>query len=144
MDLLYPPFLEALLNLQMECRLLGSSYKIYSGHRPFDEQRVLYEKYLAGGPKAAPAGLSAHNYGLAVDCARLLPSGKLSWDSADYKILEDTVEKHGLITGKSFNDQPHVQWPNVVSGKELWPLKIAYSKAPGSETEKLKVVWDGL
>lgn len=37
------------------------------GYRSLEEQAALYVKYQAGGPRAAPAGRSAHNYGLAVD-----------------------------------------------------------------------------
>lgn len=142
MDLLYPPFLGALLDLQMECKLLGSPYKVYSGHRQFDEQRQLYYKYLDGGPKAAPPGLSAHNYGMAVDCALLLPDGKLSWLGEHYETLEKTAEKHGLVTGKAFGDRPHVQVPNYVTGTQLWPLKTVYNRTPGTELEKLKAVWN--
>lgn len=140
LDLLYPPFLEALLNLLMECHLQGSSYKVYSGHRGFDEQTELYEKHLQGGPRAAPAGLSAHNYGMAIDCARLV-AGKLSWDPSDYKVLEETVGKHGLITGASFNDRPHVQWPGYVNARQLLPLKALYASVQGGMADQLKAVW---
>lgn len=143
LDLLYPPFLEALLNLLMECHLKGSSYKVYSGSRSFDEQTELYEKHLQGGPRAAPAGLSAHNYGLAIDCARLV-AGKLSWDSADYKMLEETVSKHGLITGAPFNDRPHVQWPAYVNARQLLPLKALHASVQGDAADKLKAVWSFL
>ncbi len=144
LDLLYPPFLEALLDCLMECHLLNSSYKVYSGHRPFEEQEELYKKHLQGGPRAAPPGLSAHNYGLAIDCARIV-AGKLSWDAKDYAEMEATAPKHGLITGKSFNDQPHVQFPGYVTGAQLLPLKALYSgMTQGDELSKLKLVWETL
>lgn len=142
MDRLYSPFLEAVLALQAECVASGYSYKVYSGHRPFDEQQALYEAHLKGAPRAAPPGLSAHNYGLAVDCARLLPDGKLSWDA--YEVLEMLVSKHGLVTGKSFGDRPHLQWPGYVSGAQLRPLKVIYEAASGTELDKLKAVWQTL
>lgn len=41
--------------------------KAISGHRTYAEQAELYRKYLAGGPQAAPAGHSNHNFGLAID-----------------------------------------------------------------------------
>src|SRR5688572_3401312 len=91
LDRLYPTFLEALLNCITECRMLGVDYKVYSGHRSFDEQAKLYTAYLKGGNRAAPPGLSSHNYGLAVDCARRMPDKKLSWDAKDYRVLLATL-----------------------------------------------------
>lgn len=41
--------------------------RIISGTRTQAEQQALYQKYLAGGPQAAPPGHSNHNFGLAVD-----------------------------------------------------------------------------
>lgn len=139
---LYPPFLGELLNCLSECQMLGYPYKCYSGYRATDEQRKLYEAYLAGGAKAAPAGLSAHNYGLAVDCALLEPSGRLTWDKDKYETLIKVIPKHNLISGQSFGDLPHVQYPGYVSGAQLLPLKSVYNAANGNETSKLKAVWE--
>lgn len=141
LDYLYPPFLEALLSAVAECKMLGYPYKCYSGFRSTDAQRILHEAYIAGGPRAAPAGLSAHNYGLAIDCALLLPTGKLSWAEKDYEMLLKILPKHGLLSGKAFKDLPHVQWPGYVTGKQLLPLKSMYNAATGSELVKLKAVW---
>jgi peptidoglycan L-alanyl-D-glutamate endopeptidase CwlK len=144
LDYLYPPFLEELLSLLAECRMMGYDYKCYSGFRATDEQRKLYEAYLAGGAKAAPAGLSAHNYGLAVDCARVVGSGKLSWAKEDYGMLLKVLPKHHLVSGASFSDLPHVQWPDYVSARQLLPLKQAYNVSKGTEPERLKAVWKTL
>lgn len=142
LDYLYPSFLERLLNLLAECRGFGYEYKCYSGFRATDEQRKLYEAYLAGGARAAPAGLSAHNYGLAVDCARVVVGGKLSWAKEDYSKLLELVPKHALVSGASFGDMPHVQFPGLVSAHELLPLKALYNLEVGKpELERLKAVW---
>lgn len=144
LDLLYPPFLEALLNCLVECRMLGVDYKVYSGHRPTDEQAKLYELHLKGGPRAAPPGLSTHNYGLAVDCAKRLHNGKLSWDGKDYDTLLAVLPKHGLKSGKSYNDLPHINWPKYERARELLPLKVVYNATQGDELTKLKAVWEKL
>jgi peptidoglycan L-alanyl-D-glutamate endopeptidase CwlK len=141
LDLLYPPFLEALLNCLTECRMLGVDYKVYSGHRPTDEQAKLYEIHLKGGPKAAPPGLSAHNYGLAVDCAQRLPNKKLTWDIKSYDTLLTVLPKHGLLSGKAYNDLPHINWPEYESARQLLPLKVVYNATVGDEPTKLKAVW---
>lgn len=144
LDYLYPLFLEKLLDALTECRLLGYNYKCYSGYRSHDEQRKLYEAYLAGGSRAAPAGLSAHNYGLAVDCARIVEGGKLSWDPEHYDTLLKILPKHSLMSGRNFKDLPHVQWPSHVTGKDFLKLKTVYNAASGDELSRLKAVWEFL
>ena len=70
LDLLYPPFLEKALALLATCREKGTDYVAYSGYRPFAEQDTLYKAFKAKtGGIAAPPGLSAHQYGLAMDVA---------------------------------------------------------------------------
>jgi len=66
----------------VDARLTNSIYSwaVVQGLRSEDEQRALYEKYLAGGPLAAKPGHSPHEHGLAVDVAQILPDGHLSWD----------------------------------------------------------------
>ena len=70
------------------------------GYASIDEQNVLYQKYLNGGPLAAPPGKSAHNWRLAMDFARLMV-GKEIWDynSADWKRIEDKVDAHPRLHG---------------------------------------------
>jgi peptidoglycan L-alanyl-D-glutamate endopeptidase CwlK len=121
--------------------MLGYRYKCYSGYRSHDEQRKLYEAYLAGGAKAAPPGLSAHNYGLAIDCALISKAGTLSWSGGDYETLLKVLPKHNLLSGRTFSDTPHVQWPGYVDGRQLLPLKKRYNAANGNELEKLIAVW---
>lgn len=144
LDYLNPAFLERLLNLLAEASLLGIQYKIYSGYRSHDEQRVLYKLYMGGGSKAAPPGLSAHNYGLAIDCGRLLADKTVSWKDADLDPLKDLCVKHNLIWGGTFGDKPHVQLPHYVTASQLLPLKKLWANVQGDELEKLKKVWASL
>ena len=132
LDLLFPPFVEKLLAALAACQTRGQDYYAISGFRPWDEQARLWAKFQAGGPRAAPAGLSAHNYGLAVDLA---PDGdpnkaglQPDWSDAKYTILGEEAQKAGLVWGASFNDKPHVQWPGFVSGVELGALKTVWTK----------------
>jgi hypothetical protein len=46
---------------------LPELWLVTHGYRGLEEQGALYAKYKAGGPKAAPPGLSPHNYGLATE-----------------------------------------------------------------------------
>lgn len=149
LDLLYPPFFERLLNVLAACRARGSDYYVTFGFRSWAEQHQLRALYLAGkGGKAAPAGLSAHNYGIAVDLA---PDGDLKrpglqpvWTDAAYVVLGEEVKRVGLVWGASFGDKPHVQWPGFVNGKELSVLNDMWKVAKGNTVARLKTVWEYL
>lgn len=107
------------------CQISGYKWRVVQAFRTFEEQDKLYKAYKAApsrAAKAAPAGLSYHNYGLAVD---VLPM------SDDFKAIEqiskdswETVgivaSHHGLVWGMSFGDRPHVEWhPNGNTVKTL-------------------------
>ncbi len=144
LDYLNPTFLQRVLDLLVEAKLSGSIFKVYSGYRSMDEQRVLYQLHVQGGPLAAPAGLSAHNYGLAVDMALLKPDGTVSWLDADLAPLAELCAKHQLDWGGHFGDKPHVGMLSYVTGPQLLPLKAIYNLAQGDELTKLKEVWQNV
>jgi len=98
--------------------LTNSPYTWYvlEGYRSPERSAKLYADYIAGkGPRAAPAGKSAHNFGLAVDvvldcdpAVGLQPS----WDLklAGWAWLKAASIKHPrLKNGWSFNDWPHIE-----------------------------------
>jgi len=97
---------------------------IYSGSRDFAEQWELRKKFLAGGPLAAKPGESWHNYKRAVDAVPITPTGVAAWDSPQYFLIKDLAVKHGLKSGYSFGDKPHLYND---SGASLWLLKQASS-----------------
>jgi hypothetical protein len=55
------------LNALNYARSHGWSGTVISGYRTYAEQAALYQRYLAGGPIAAPPGTSSHERGEAVD-----------------------------------------------------------------------------
>ncbi len=88
------------------------SWVVTFGYRSIEEQRALYLKHLAGGPLAAPPGQSAHNWGLAIDCAVVLPSGKYSWGESgpEFPWLWEAVRQSPRMhSGHEFHDDDHVQ-----------------------------------
>lgn len=99
--------------------LLGRSpftWVVTYGYRSLAEQASLYEKYQAGGPRAAPPGESAHNYGLAVDVVLDLepdvPGLQPSWDTSKpgWVWLFNAVAAHPrLKSGASFGDGGHIE-----------------------------------
>jgi D-alanyl-D-alanine carboxypeptidase-like protein len=103
--------LEALLDK------LPETWYILQGYRSIEESNALYAAYMAGkGPRAAPGGKSAHNFGLAVDVVLDADSEKPglqpSWDNhmPAWLALKDRVEAHPrLHSGAAFNDWPHIE-----------------------------------
>lgn len=99
--------------------LLGNSkysWFVTFGYRSLAEQDDLYKKYLAGGPKAAPPGKSAHNFGLAVDVVLDVdpdkPGLQPSWNIklAGWIWLFASILKHPrLKSGVTFGDGGHIE-----------------------------------
>lgn len=101
--------------------LASSSYtwEVRYGFRSLEEQDALYRKYQAGGPRAAPPGRSAHNFGLAVDVV-------LDGDPQKPGIQPDWVTTHSgwlwlkaksiphptLRTGWKYADYGHIEAVN--------------------------------
>lgn len=146
LDLIYPPYLERLLILKARCIARGAKYITTYGFRTWGESHQLYLAYLKGGPRAAPAGLSAHNYGLATDEALVLkesPKRVVGFKPEDFVILGEEAEKLGLVWGGRFRDAPHVNWPGFTSGEELKePLRIWRTSPSLPVPERLRKVWD--
>ena len=76
--------------------------------RTFAEQAALRRKYEAGGPRAAPAGKSWHNYKCACDIVFIV-NGKAKWDTKYYTGI---IRKHFLkydLENYIKNDSGHFQ-----------------------------------
>ena len=81
------------------------------GIRTHAEQAVLYQRYLRGGPKAAPPGLSLHQYGLAVD----VYAGSVVRNKFRYDANQDKIRAIFLGAGLEgvSGDPPHFQYPGA-------------------------------
>ena len=151
LDRCYFPFVERAILVLAACRARGQDYFPTFGFRSFRQQEQLYQAWReAKGGKAAPPGLSAHNYGLAWDlCAdgdRDRGGLQPSWDLKRYKILGEETERLGLVWGGRFGDSPHIQWPGFVNGEQLRQLKNLWVKYPdhASDAQKLLSIWSYL
>lgn len=100
--------------------LLGASpyaWVVTYGFRSMAEQKALHDKFLDGGPLAAPAGRSAHNFGLAVDVAINVDGKIVSWseNGPEFPWLWAACAKHPrLRSGHTFPpqapaDDDHIQ-----------------------------------
>lgn len=100
-------------------QFLGESpytWYVVSGYRSLKDQQLLYDKYKAGGPKAAPPGKSAHNYGKAIDVVLDAdpdqPGLQPSWNTklAGWVWLKAKSIAHPRLKGGwSFSDWPHLE-----------------------------------
>jgi len=111
---LWPPFAAAVRYLDAWCQFYGLTMVIVSGYRSTQEQTQLYaqgrtqaeilnrtKKFGQGGSVTdAPPGLSAHNYGLAVD---------LDTESLDFASVKQLAQQIGF--GTVSWDPAHIEWP---------------------------------
>ena len=67
---------------------MGCDYIAISGTRTWEEQQELRRKYLKGGPKAAPAGYSWHNFGTALDFGVFQGGGKIYCDASKPELAQ--------------------------------------------------------
>lgn len=75
---------------------------------------MLYDQWIASGkkgPRAAPGGSSAHNYGMAVDFVALRDDGSVIKHSSapEYGVLEEIAQRYGLKTLRALDDGGHVE-----------------------------------
>lgn len=100
------------------------TWYVLSTYRSMEEQRRLWENYkYRGGPRAAPPGRSAHNFGMAVDVVldadSVKPGLQPSWDTklpAWLWLKMATIPHPRLRGGWRFGDWPHIErvgWPTV-------------------------------
>lgn len=118
--------------------LLGPSefyWYVIHGLRTMEEQDKLHKAFLVGGPKAAPAGKSPHNYGLAIDVVPDKdPDAKglqPNWDTKTkaWRWLFGEIKLHPrLYSGVAFDDSDHIEcyhWQRFISEqKSLDPNSI--------------------
>lgn len=113
--------------LQKAEEATGCKWICTSGRRTMADQDKLYAQgRTTPGPivTKAPAGSSAHNFGLAADLAPM--KGNDIWWNAPksvWKKMADEAVALGLTAGyyfKSIFDGPHVEHPSWKVQRELW------------------------
>jgi D-alanyl-D-alanine carboxypeptidase. len=83
--LLLPAFVEDLKEVFDQ---IDSTWYVLEGFRSIERSNELYDQYVNhNGPKAAPGGKSAHNFGLAVDLV-------LDGDPDKEGLQPDWIERH--------------------------------------------------
>ncbi len=114
----HPKVREDLSNILIECEKANTPIRYIFVLRTTAEQTDLYNRYKAGGPKAAPPGLSYHEYGLAVDFCLYHKDGSISFSFkedldndkiADWTEVLNIFKKYGWINGASFGDNDHCE-----------------------------------
>ena len=142
----YPPFRDRLVRLKHRALLRGHAYWSEFGYRSMAQQQDLRTRYVAGlGGKAAPAGLSAHQYGLADDSTHdsdlKAPGLQPDWLPANYLVLAEEAAREGLDHGHRYGDDPHVGWPGFVTGAQLETLLTRWNAMTGTDDERLRAIW---
>ncbi len=120
-----PTKLQPRFREDLESILQGSAetWVVTHGYRSLAEQAELWAHYQRGGPKAAPPGRSAHNFGLAVDVVldgSVSPGLQPDWNTAHpgWTWLFDAVWQHPrLHSGRDFGDADHLEalgWKSLI------------------------------
>lgn len=115
---LHPKISSKIGGVLVDCEKAGCSIRITRATATLDEQNILYQAYLKGGAKAAPPGLSYHNYGLAIDFCLLHKDGTVSFSMtedmnldklSDWSEVVKIFESYGFKWGASFGDNDHME-----------------------------------
>lgn len=145
LDCLQPAFRDTVLQLLANCKARGKEYLLNEGFRTWGRSHQLYQAMLNGGPRAAPAGSSAHNYGMAADLVFIKqPSPKrvLSWEPRHYDVLVEEAKKLGLHCGMK-NDLCHVGVKGFETTLKLQPLAAVWNRNRQLDTlARLRKVWE--
>lgn len=130
LDSLEPEFkakIEQLLEIAKD--VTGRTWVVTAGRRTMAEQTAIYAQGRTAPGKVvsnAPAGSSAHNYGLAADLAPLKEGSKtIDWgaDRVLWENMADAAVEMGLEAGcyfRSIMDMPHVQSPDWKTAQSQW------------------------
>lgn len=112
------------------------NWLVTEGFRSIERSNTLFAAYKAGtGPRAAPGGSSAHNFGLAVDVvfdgdpvkAGVQPDWNTSKDA--WQWLLKTIKAHPrLSSGAGYHDWPHVE-------RYQWRKFKNWSKSTGGSAQ---------
>lgn len=130
LDSLEPDFKELVEKLITATEsVTGKKWIATACRRTMAEQRAIYAQGRTKPGQIvsnAPAGSSAHNYGLAVDLAPLKADGKnIDWnaDRTLWENMADIAEEMGLTAGAHFRticDMPHVEHPRWKEQRDLF------------------------
>lgn len=133
------------------------TYYVTEGYRSVERSNILYDEYINGrilgrtltgiiirgskGPKAAPGGKSAHNYGLAIDVGldgdTNKPGFQPTWNTklAGWTWLKVAVFKHPRLHSLyKIGDWPHIErlnWRDYVAWKRTYDDNIAMLRVAG-------------
>lgn len=95
------------------------TWGVVYGFRSLVLQKELYDKYVAGGPRAAPPGRSAHNFGLAIDVVLdgdpQKPGMQMDWVTTHAGWLwlkAKSIAHPRLRTGWKYADYGHIETVN--------------------------------
>lgn len=113
------------------------NWVVTEGYRSMARSNMLFVDYrLHKGPRAAPGGLSPHNYGYAIDVAldgdSVKPGLQAIWDVKNpaWLRLVAAIWKHPrLRSGKWYSDWPHIErlrWKDYVAWKQNYEDNVLY------------------
>lgn len=115
----------------------AAGWVVTEGHRSMSRSNDLFVDYrLHDGPRAAPGGLSPHNYGMAIDVAldgdEIKPGLQALWLTTDKRWLSliTAIWNHPrLRSGKWYSDWPHIEklhWKDYAAWRQNYENNLTY------------------
>jgi hypothetical protein len=116
---------------------LPDPWVVTEGNRVISRSNALFIAYkLHNGVRAAPGGLSPHNYGYAIDVGLdgdvTKPGFQPNWKITNpaWLRLVNAIWKHPrLRSGKWYNDWPHIErlnWKDYTNWRQLYEDNLTY------------------
>jgi D-alanyl-D-alanine carboxypeptidase len=119
LDSLQPDFADRAKQWIQGMRDAGYNPVLHFGYRSPEEQQVLYQKHLAGGPQAVAPPMSYHTYGRAFDWVNQDAKGNLEWNNDKAYQFGQKLARNYNLTGIGAGDNDHIQDANFKSWKDL-------------------------
>lgn len=117
----------------------GIEIRVTQGLRSWAEQQSLYAQGRTSPGKivtAAQGGYSWHNFGCAVDVVPMV-NGEPDWlDGNLWNRIISLAQTLGLVSGKSWNDQPHLQLTGFFPATPTDKVRSLYLQ------QGMTAVWD--
>ncbi len=105
LGLLHPTFRKKVEAVIRDARKQGQEFAVLETYRSRERQARLFAE---GRSQLKLVGV--HHFGLAADLVRKI-DGAITWNLADYRLLGELADKHGLVWGGrwKFRDAVHLQ-----------------------------------
>lgn len=132
------PMTHFLLLAKATAATYGCEYIVVSGTRTWEEQTELKRKSDAGGPHAAAAGFSWHNFATAIDCGLFVGKIYLDGGSAAQQALAEKVHYAVAVHAKDCGLEHGGTWKGKSCDPPHFQIDMGHSSPTAADRAKFK------